>query len=175
MERLLSPFREQLGIDYEGYRGHIYRVLTYTMHFLGGDEIHRRAVETALVFHDIGMWTDHDLAYLEPSIERALEANTANGWGLDAELLRNIIYWHHKVFPYRGKDAEVVNAFRKADWVDATGGLVRHGLNRSQIAAVTAAIPEHGFRKTLQRLAGDLADGRTLGGLAKVIRKVYKW
>lgn len=47
VETLLAPFREQLGIDYDGYRGHIYRVLTYAMHFLGGDVTHRRAVETA--------------------------------------------------------------------------------------------------------------------------------
>jgi hypothetical protein len=175
VERLLAPLRETLGADYDGYRGHIYRVLTYAMHFLGADETHRRAIETALVYHDIGMWTDHDLAYLEPSIERALAANAAEGWGLDPDLLRNLIYWHHKVLPYRGKDAEVVNAFRKADWVDASGGLVRHGLDRSQIAAVTAAIPDQGFRRTLQRLAGDLADGRPLKGLGRVLLKVYKW
>jgi hypothetical protein len=175
VERLLTPLRETLGADYDGYRGHIYRVLTYAMHFLGGEQTQRRAIETALVYHDLGMWTDHELAYLEPSIERALAANAAEGWGLDPDLLRKLIYWHHKVFPYCGQDAELVNAFRKADWVDASGGLVRHGLDRGQIAAVTAAIPDQGFRRTLQRLAGDLADGRTLRGLGRVLPKVYKW
>jgi hypothetical protein len=175
VERLLKPFQDQIGADYPGYRGHIYRVLTYAMHFLGGEETHRRAVETALVFHDLGLWTDHDLAYLEPSIHRVLEANEGSSWGLDSELLRNLIYWHHKVLPFRGKDAAVVNAFRKADWIDATGGLIRHGLTRAEIDAVTTAIPEHGFRDTLNRLAGDLAGGNRLKGLSRVLVRVYKW
>jgi len=175
VEALLSPFQEQIGGDYAGYRGHIYRVLTYAMRFLGNDETHRRAIETALVYHDIGLWTDHDLAYLEPSIRRVIDDNAAKGWGLDPELLRNLIYWHHKVLPFRGEDADVVNAFRKADWVDATGGLIRHGLTRAEVDAVTAAIPEQGFRDTLNRLAGDLAGGNTLKGLSRVLLRVYKW
>ena len=175
VEQLLRPFQDQIGADYQGYRGHVYRVLTYAMHLLGGEETHRRAVETALVFHDLGLWTDHDLAYLEPSIRRAQEANEANGWDLDPELLRNLIYWHHKVFPFRGKNADIVNAFRKADWVDASGGVIRHGLTRAEVDAVSAAIPEHGFRDTLNRLAGDLAGGNTLKGLTRVLLRVYKW
>lgn len=154
IETLLAPLQRELGGDYAGYRGHIYRVLTYAMHFLAGDEAYRLAIETALVYHDIGLWTDHELAYLEPSIERALAANEENRLGLDPELLLNLIYWHQRVCSYRGRDADAVNALRKADWVDATGGLVRHGLKYRQIAAVTAAIPEHGFQQTLQRLVG---------------------
>jgi hypothetical protein len=172
VEALLSPFQEQIGGDYAGYRGHVYRVLAYAMYLLGGDETHRRAIETALVYHDIGLGTDHDLAYLEPSIRRVIEDNAANGWGLDPELLRNLINWHHKVLPFLGKNADIVNTFRKADWVDATGGLIRHGLTRAEVDAVTAAIPEHGFRDTFNRPAGELAGGNTLKGLSRVLLRV---
>ncbi len=123
VEQLLRPFQDQTGADYQGYRGHVYRVLTSAMHLIGGEETHRRAVETALVFHDLGLWTDHNLAYLEPSIRRVLEANEANGWDLDPELLCNLIYWHHKVFPFRGKDADIVNAFSQG----RLGGRQRRG------------------------------------------------
>ncbi len=30
-----------MGADYEGYRGHIYRVLTYTLHYLGEPRLGR--------------------------------------------------------------------------------------------------------------------------------------
>jgi hypothetical protein len=79
------------------------------------------------------------------------------------------------VLPFRGEDADVVNAFREADWVDATGGLIRHGLTRAEIDAVTTAIPEHGFRDTLNPLAGDLAGGNRLRGLGRVLLRVQKW
>lgn len=174
VEALLAPFWEQLGGDYEGYRGHIYRVLTYTLHFLDGDQSHRREIETALVFHDIGLWTDKALAYLEPSIERALAANAAQGWGIEPSLLRAIIFWHHKAWPYKGPHARVVNAVRRADWIDGTGGMVRMGLPRATIRKVRAAIPDPGFGDTLMRLASDLG-GNRLRGLTRVLLKVYKW
>ena len=32
VEQLLDPFREALGGDFEAYRGHVYRTITYAMH-----------------------------------------------------------------------------------------------------------------------------------------------
>eukprot|EP00954_Amorphochlora_amoebiformis_P010267 802499-Amorphochlora_amoeboformis.AAC.1 len=46
-----------IGDDYAGYRGHIYRTLSFSLHFLA-NETHRGAIEAALVYHDIGLWTD---------------------------------------------------------------------------------------------------------------------
>lgn len=173
VERLFEPYQDVLGDDYKAYRGHVYRVITYAMHFLGGDDTHRALVETAFVYHDIGLWTKHDLAYLEPSEELALSDNAEKGWGLDPELLRNVIHWHHKVTPYRGPHADVVNACRKGDWIDATGGKVRKGLSRDQVAQVEAAIPSYGFADVLQRLAKDLG-GSAFKGNMRVLSHVFK-
>lgn len=173
VEALFEPFRETLGDDFRAYRGHVYRVITYAMHFLGGDDTHRPVVETAFVYHDIGLWTVPDLAYLEPSEALVLEHNVELGWGFDPDLLRNIIHWHHKVFPYRGPEAAIVNACRKGDWIDATGGAIRKGLTKSQVASVEDAIPSYGFADVLQRLAGDLGGNRVSGNL-KVLRRVFK-
>lgn len=175
VEALLAPYRDQLGRDYIGYRNHILRVLSYTMHFLGGDAQHRPIIETALAFHDIGMWSDGDLAYLEPSIAQALAANQREGWGYDPALLTALIAEHHKLRPYRGPHADLVNALRKADWIDASGGMVRQGLSKAQIAAVTQAIPIEGFPQTLMRLAGDLAGGNRVRGLLRVLTRVYRF
>ncbi len=174
IEALFEPLRERIGEDFRAYRGHVYRVVTYAYHFLERDEDARPLIETALVYHDIGLWTDHELAYLEPSEALALADNEQQGWGFDPELLRAAIHWHHKVFPYRGPHARIVEAVRKADWVDASGGKIRKGLSKAQVQAVEAAIPSYGFADVLQRLAVDLG-GSALAGNLRVLRTVFKW
>lgn len=66
VEMLFARYKDQIGDDYPGYRNHVYRTITYAMHFLGNDAEYEQLVETAFVYHDIGLWTDHELAYLEP-------------------------------------------------------------------------------------------------------------
>lgn len=174
VEQLFARYQSVLGDDFNAYRGHVYRVLTYTMYFLNGAQEHRALVETALVYHDLGLWTAGDLAYLEPSETLALRDNEQYGWGLDPELLRAAIHWHHKVWPYRGKGEAVINAVRKGDWIDASQGLVRKGLSKAQVAQVQASIPDYGFPDVLQRLAKELG-GNALNGNLRVLRKVFKW
>lgn len=173
VDGLLDRFRDALGDDYKAYRGHVYRVITYAMHFLNDAEEHRKMVETALVYHDIGLWTAHDLAYLAPSEEIALRENAELSLNLDPDILKASIHWHHKITPYSGPGANVVNAIRKGDWIDATGGMVRKGLTKQQVAEVEAAIPNYGFDAVLQRLAKDLGGTAVLGNL-RVLRKVFK-
>lgn len=175
VERELAMLADMIGADLPAYRNHIYRVLTYAMHFLGGDERWRETVAFALVYHDAGMWTDHDLAYLEPSEAAAERARQARAPHLDSALVRAIIHWHHKLGAYRGARDTVVNAVRKADWIDASGGKVRKGLSEAQIAEVTRAIPIEGFPAVLMRLAAELNHGNKVGGLWRVITRVYKW
>lgn len=82
--------------------------------------------------------------------------------------------WHHKVTPFEGPNANVLNAVTKADWIDATEGRIRKGLSARQIVHVEAAIPTHAFSQALMRLAADLNHGNKLGGLWRVLTHVYK-
>lgn len=165
VEALFEPYKEVIGDDYPGYRNHVYRTITYAMHFLDYQANYEQMVETAFVYHDIGLWTDHELAYLEPSEAVALADNEKHGWGLDPETLRNAIHWHHKISPYRGRDAKIVEACRKADWIDASKGFFTKGLTREQIRQVEAAFPNNGFHQTLLRLASDYGGSMLTGGL----------
>ena len=70
------------------------------MHFLGNAEEHERLVQAAFVYHDIGLWTDRVLAYLDPSEAVAIAENIKLGLVLDPDLLRGAIHWHHKILPY---------------------------------------------------------------------------
>jgi hypothetical protein len=63
------------------------------MHFLDNATDHEQIVETAFVYHDIGLQTDQELAYLKPSEAVALQDNEKYGWGLDPDALRGAIPW----------------------------------------------------------------------------------
>lgn len=174
VEACLAEVAAPIGADLPGYRGHVYRVFTYAMHFLKGESRWRRPVGYALAFHDVGLWTDKNLAYLEPSEAVAERLRPKLGADLDPVLIRNIIHWHHKVTAFLGPDADVVNAVRKGDWIDASGGMLRKGLSKAQVATVTAEIPAPGFQQTLMRLADDLHPAGQAAGLGRVLSKVYK-
>jgi hypothetical protein len=174
IDELLAPYAAQIGGDLPGYRNHVYRAVTYAMHFLGNLPEHEQLVETAFVYHDIALWTNHALAYLEPSEAVALADNAKYGWGLNPDALQGAIHWHHKITAYRGPHEAVIEACRKADWIDANKGMVRKGMSRANIKAVEAAFPNLGFHDALVRLAKDNG-GSTVGGLIKVVRGIVKW
>lgn len=173
VEELLEPYRSTIGSDFDGYRNHVYRTITYALHFLNHNPDHEQLVETAFVYHDIGLWTDGELAYLEPSEALTLKDNETYGWGLDPHALRGAIHWHHKILRYKGQHQEVIEACRKADWIDASQGWIRKGISRSAIAEVEATFPNCGFHKSLLRLAKDHG-GSTLVGGFKVLRGIVK-
>ncbi len=53
IEELFTPYRTLIGQDFEGYRNHVYRCVTYAMHFLDNSHEYEQIVETAFVYHDI--------------------------------------------------------------------------------------------------------------------------
>lgn len=77
--------------------------MTFAMHFLGpADEAttaqRRRIMGAALAYHDIALWSDNDMAYLEPSMERAKADLPGLGFTEDEmKIILDIIFWHHKV------------------------------------------------------------------------------
>jgi len=174
VEDLFARYESLIGRDFPGYRNHVYRTITYAMHFLGSAKEHERLIEAAFVYHDIGLWTDHELAYLEPSEAVAIADNQQLGLGLDPDLLRDAIHWHHKILPYTGSHREVIEACRKADWIDVSKGMLRKGMSRGAIAEVEAAFPNLGFHDSLMRLAKDYG-GSTLVGSIKVTLGIVKW
>lgn len=174
VEELLVRYKNVIGKDFYGYRNHVYRTITYAMHFLNNEPKFEQLVETAFVYHDIGLWTDHELAYLEPSEAVALADNEKYEWGLDADALRGAIHWHHKISPYKGPHQQVIEACRKADWIDASKGFLRKGLSKTTIKEVEAAFPNLGFHDTLLRLAKEYGGSMLTGGI-KVTRGIVKW
>jgi hypothetical protein len=50
VEEHLEKYRDVIGEDYEGYRGHVYRVLSYSLHYLGRDASRFRPAVEVLSF-----------------------------------------------------------------------------------------------------------------------------
>jgi hypothetical protein len=154
VDRLLEPHRAALGADYDGYRNHILRTLSYAYHWKKGQ---RKVMEAALVYHDLALWTDKRLDYIQPSValmRAELGASrTSDGereyTDEELDVAEAIILQHHKLTPYAGPHAVVVNAVRKADWLDATRGLVRADMPADNIALVKQELPPAGFYSSL--------------------------
>lgn len=84
------------------------------------------------------MLTSSKLAYLEPSEKLSEEIRADAAPHFDARLIREIVHWHHKITSFRGRDAQIVNAARKADWIDAITGLMRMASARIAFERLTA-------------------------------------
>lgn len=64
-----------------------------------------------------------------------------------------MIQEHHKITAVTGKP--LVEAFRKADWIDVSLGLINFGLDKEWINTVRNAFPDEGFHKRLIQLTGN--------------------
>lgn len=168
MDTYLSKYKQDFGAAHDVYRNHCLRVLSFARHILvtetGFDEEQAESampvMEIALAYHDMGLFTDLSLEYLEPSAARAEKDLEGTLSADEIKLVRDIIVWHHKVFPWSGEDERstaIVNAVRKGDWVDATtcllgGSFVRKGLSAADVVATHTALPEMGFGSFLAAL-----------------------
>jgi hypothetical protein len=160
VEDVLGTWRAQLAGDFDAYRGHVYRVLTFARGLAAGatgapvadETLHAMAI--AVVFHDLGIWSDGTLDYLPPSEARARAHCAATGRAADAPAVAAMIAQHHKLLPYAGPNAVLVEALRRADLIDLTFGAIRFGLPGDLVRAARGAFPNAGFHATLCRVIG---------------------
>lgn len=147
LDYYLEKHRKQLGEDYEAYRGHCLRVLSFTKYFLSLKNIQLEPrtfsiVAMALAYHDIGLWTDKELNYLTPSVsqmtKRVLEEMAVSKqnegddgvvympmrfhWSTfeeDSVIASTIIMEHHKLTSY-DHSSQQTNESEKEDGQPAT-------------------------------------------------------
>ena len=135
IERIFLPWRFSLGNACDAYKGHVYRVLNFACASLEIGEVDcdvygkRQEVEDriaiAACFHDVGIWLDKTVDYLEQSKGHAsdwLGERNLKPWESEIALM---IEYHHKQTRYTGEHEALVEAFRRADLVDVSLGLVR--------------------------------------------------
>jgi hypothetical protein len=141
LDELLDPYRAGLGIGYNGYRAHCYRMVNWAR-FVTEPQPHRdEKLAIMTVLHDVPFFLTGDLDYLAKACDLAtahLERIGHEDWTDEIHLMINN---HHKVRPYTGPHAELVEACRKADWIDVTFTKLRFGIPRRLVVEVRATFP----------------------------------
>lgn len=132
IEGVLNAHATVLRNDFAGYRNHVYRVV-----------------------HDLGIWTNRTFDYIGPSIALAHEyllAHAREDWTAEIE---RMISDHHKITRSAADPDSLVEAFRRADWIDVTWGLRGFGIPRPFMARLFATWPDAGFHWRLVTLTLD--------------------
>ncbi len=151
LEDILLPWKEQIGEDYPGYRGHVYRMWNYCLALRPCSDEEKKKLAITACFHDLGLWSDHTVDYIPPSIAQLKRYLDQPGLGHWADEMCLMVAMHHKVRRYDGPHSALVELFRRGDLVDFSLGLVTFGLPRSTIRDVKAAIPNNGFHRFLMK------------------------
>lgn len=155
VEDVLAGHEAELGRDFVPYRNHVYRVVNLCVAMAGGSHVGLEKIALAAAFHDLGIWTNKTFDYIAPSVELArahLVARELADWIPEIEAM---ILDHHKVTPTRPGAQSLVEAFRRADWIDVTLGLRSLGLPRTVIKTVSTQWPSAGFHRRLVQLTID--------------------
>lgn len=154
LDELLEPWRSLIAEDFDGYRNHCQRMLSFCFALRACSEEEQTKVAIAACFHDIGLWTENTLDYLEPSVVPALQCLDERGLGAWSDDIRLMITEHHRLRAVRDSRYPLVEAFRQADLVDFSLGLVKCGLSPSKVREVQQQFPNAGFHKGLLHKAG---------------------
>jgi len=153
IDGLLQEWRPHLGADYLAYRNHVYRVFNLSSRLAAcatGEDSEKLGIAAA--FHDVGIWLDRTFDYLEPSSRRALGYLAQIGREEWSEGVHQMIEQHHKIRPWRGSERNLVEGFRKADWLDVCLFALPSALERVYLAEVLRTFPRHGFHRLLVSL-----------------------
>ncbi|HAS54997.1 MAG: phosphohydrolase [Nitrospirae bacterium GWC2_57_13] len=149
---IMASHRESLGVDFTAYRNHCYRVANFCLALSDGYDAEQDKVAIAAAFHDLGIWTHRTFDYLGPSrllVREYLVKISRVAWTDEVEAM---VAFHHKLTPYRGNPAWLVEPFLKADWIDILKGGLKFGLPRGFVAQVLSVFPNAGFHRRLVEL-----------------------
>ncbi|EKF74015.1 hypothetical protein A11A3_10931 [Alcanivorax hongdengensis A-11-3] len=154
VDALFDEHAERFGKQQSAYRNHVYRVINLVLAQRPINDQELEQLQIAAFFHDAGIWLAGTFDYLEPSARLAdhyLEEHQRLDW---QERIRAMIFNHHKLSAYaRGAD-DLVEAFRRADWIDVSLGLLRFGVPMARIRTIKHKFPNTGFHLLLAKLSG---------------------
>ena len=153
LDRVLETHAIELGRDFTAYRNHAYRVVNFCVALAPCADATLEKVALAAAFHDLGIWTARTFDYLQPSIELACSHLNCAGHDNWRASVAGMSREHHKIRGFRGADAELIEPFRRADWIDVSLGVLSFGLPRERVREIRARWPNEGFHQRLAQLA----------------------
>jgi len=155
VDGVLDQYASALRDDFNGYRNHVYRVVNLCVAIAEGGGADLEKIAIAAVFHDLGIWTNHTFDYIAPSVSLAREhlaSRSRANWIPEVEAM---IVNHHKITRARADGGSLVEAFRRADWIDVSRGFRQFGLARNFIESLFTNWPSAGFHWRLVELTVD--------------------
>ena len=152
LDRVLEKHAVELGRDLTAYRNHAYRVVNLCVALAPCTDATLEKVALAAAFHDLGIWTARTFDYLQPSIELACSHLNCAGHDNWRDSIAGMIREHHKIRGFHGADAELIEPFRRADWIDVSLGVLSFGLPRERVREIRARWPNEGFHQRLAQL-----------------------
>lgn len=151
LDRVLNQYQSKIGKDYQAYRNHCYRVMNLAFLFSDKSTDSLEKISIACAFHDLGIWTHNSLDYIGPSIEMARSYITQYVTCDWLDEISKMIDEHHKISHCDFSD--LADAFRKADWIDVSMGILSLGMDRQFIKHLYKVFPTHGFHWRLTQLS----------------------
>jgi small-conductance mechanosensitive channel len=153
LEEILAKYKDVVGEDFQPYKNHVYRIVNFCFQLKQDvDAEQEEKIIIAACFHDLGIWTNDTVDYLQPSIVLAkeyLKRRNLEEWSVEIELM---IDMHHKFRKYADDNHPLVELFRRADLVDVSLGIVKFSLSTDYIKNVKIEFPNAGFHKRLIQL-----------------------
>lgn len=154
LDAALNLWAIEIGPNFNAYRNHCYYVLNVVNALARPSEEELSQVAIAAAFHDLGIWSDKTLDYLDPSADRARRYLIDNARAEDWPAVEAMIQGHHKLTRCKGEHAHLAEAFRRADWNFVSMGSIPMGVPSALRKALVAQFPNDGFHKMLLRLGG---------------------
>ena len=151
IEEILLGWQHQIREDYDGYHGHVYRVYNFCLALHDCSDEEKKKIAIAACHHDIGLWSDHTVDYIEPSVSQVKQYLSQHELGKWSEEIELMVEFHHKVRSYKDERYPLVEIFRKGDLVDFSLGIIKCGVPKKYIKSVKKTIPNAGFHKFLMK------------------------
>lgn len=160
LDKILGDYLYTIGADYQGYRNHCQRVMSYTIDMIKKAPADSSAatetfdkIATAVAFHDIGLWTAKTVDYIDPSEKEAMLYLDSIGKKEWKEEIGLMITRHHQTIQGELVTDTLPETFRRADLVDFTWGLVRWDVPRGIVLRTQESLGNAGFHWGLVKKA----------------------
>ena len=154
LDAALNEWANEIGSNFVAYRNHCYYVLNVVNALVHPTAQELDQIAIAVAFHDLGIWSDKTLDYLDPSADWAKAYLAAEGREADFPVVEAMIQGHHKFTRCRGEHALLAEAFRRADWIIVSLGSIPMGVPRALRKELLAQFPNAGFHNMLLKLGG---------------------
>jgi hypothetical protein len=151
IEEILAAWKDRIGDDYLGYRGHVYRMFNFCLAIGSCTEEEKTKLAIAACFHDIGLWSAHTVDYIPPSVSEVKRYLSETGRQEWSEEIGLMVEMHHKARTYKTDRYPLVELFRKGDLVDFSLGFFKFGIPPAYVREVKKAIPNNGFHRFLMK------------------------